>query len=115
MMQWLSTFAAMSLSFIALAGALWCLLRVRKLLRGASPKSLAALSVEVAELQSAFESLSAGHRKLAARVGMREVRERRRDEGEPPTGGGGGAGIGEKLLSKAELKDIARARGHKIS
>lgn len=110
MMPWLSSFTPMSLSFLSLAVAIWCFVRVRKLLSGASVRSIAQLSTEVAELQSSFESLHAGHRKLAARVGMREVRERRRDDIDEST-----KDIGEVPMPKNKLRDIARSRGHKIT
>lgn len=101
-----------SLSCIAAALAVWSFVRVRKLLQGASTRSLAQLSSEVAELTSASESLLAQHRRLSARVGMREVRQRREEEREqqPPD-----ADIGEKIIPKKQLKEIARARGYKLT
>lgn len=112
-MQWLFSFAPMSLSFLSLAVAIWCYVRVRKLLVGASARSIAQLSSEVAELLSAFESLSASHRKLGARVGMREVRQRgeeMREAARTTT-----KDLGTAPIPKSELKEIARARGFKVS
>lgn len=112
MMQWLFTFSMASLSCVSMGVAIWCLCRVRKLLSGASTRSLASLSVEIAELNSAFESLLAGHKKLAARVGMREVRERRAEgPGPDPVT----ATVAETPLPRAKLKEIARARGFRVS
>lgn len=105
MLFWFS-FAAMSWSFVALVGSLWCWSRVRKLLHGASVRSLAQLSTEVAELLSMSESLAAQQRRLSSRVGMREVRERRAEKAE-----GSSTSVGERQMDRAQLKEIARARG----
>lgn len=111
MMPSLSSFLLTSWASLATLVAIWCLLRVRKLLGGASVRSLTQLSAEVAELQSSLESLSAGHRKLAARVGMREVRQRREEQADAEPEGD----IGEKIMPKSKLREIARARGFKIT
>lgn len=101
-MQWWFSFAATSLSCVALAASLWCWWRVQKLLRGASAKSLLQLSTEVAELLSACESLGAQQRKLSSRVGMREVRERRAEPAaDSPTA----------AVDRDKLRELARARG----
>lgn len=108
----LSSFLPMSLSLLALAGSIWCYVHVRKVLRGASTRSLSQLSSEVAELTSASESLHAQVRRLAARVGMREVRQRREEQLDSSSQGGE---IGEQIIPRAKLKELARARGHKIT
>lgn len=102
-MQWWWGFAATSWSFVALVGSLWCWSRVRKLLHGASVRSLAQLSTEVAELQSACASLAAQQRKLSNRVGMREVRERREEK---VVGSSNGA-----VSDREQLRALARQRG----
>jgi hypothetical protein len=107
---WCSILA--SLSCVLAALGLWCLYRARKLLEGASVRSLSTLSNEVAELLYQFESLQAQHKRLASRVGMREVRHRK-ESGDEETDGGGP--VGEKLLPRAKLKEVARARGFKVS
>ena len=65
-----------SLSCIGAMAAIWSYVRVRKLLAGASARSLAELSSEVAELTSASELLSRQQRRLSQRVGMREARHK---------------------------------------
>jgi hypothetical protein len=108
----LSCFILASLSCAAATVAVLSLFRVRKRLHGVSARSLAQLSSEVAELTSALESLLGQQRRLAARVGMREVRQRRETADETVDDGGP---VGEKILPKHKLKEIARARGFKVS
>lgn len=99
----------MSLSLCLSLGAVFCCVRVLRLLRGASARSLLQLSTEVAELQSACESLAAQQRRLAARVGMREVRQRQEEQREASasqTSSGGKNGV-----DKEALREQARARG----
>lgn len=109
-MPWLFSSILASLSFAAAAVSLWCSFRVLRALRGASLRSLATLSMEVAELTCVSESHAGQIKRLSARVGMREVRQRREDQGET-----GSESLGDKHLDRAKLKEIARARGFKLS
>jgi hypothetical protein len=104
-----SCFILTSLSCCVATAAIWYCGRVRKLLRGASVRSLAQLSTEVAELTSAFESLSAQQRKLSARVGMREVRERvgREKDDDPQPGD-------DRVARLNKLREIARGKGFRL-
>lgn len=111
-MLWLSCFMLASLSLCVATAAIWFCVRVRKLLAGASVRSLALLSTEVAELTSAFESLSAQQRRLSARVGMREVRQRGEELREADNNGAPERGSREERLIK--LREIARAKGHRL-
>jgi len=104
----LLSFTLASLSFLVAMAAIWSCVRVRKLLAGASARSLALLSTEVAELTSAFESLSAQQRKLSARVGMREVRDRRAERDEEPPG------AEDRVARLNKLREIARAKGFRL-
>lgn len=107
----LSSFLLVSLSCTAAAAAIWCCVHVRKLLRGASIRSLQQLSSEVAELTFVCESLQAQHKRLNARVGMREARAKLEEQpSESPT-----SSVGDKILPRSELKAIARAQGFKVS
>lgn len=107
MLLW-SCFILASLSACAATAAIWCYARVRKLLAGASARSLALLSNEVAELTSACELLSSQQRRLSQRVGMREAREK--------------IGNDERQVDPAEdrvqrlnkLREIARAKGFRL-
>lgn len=103
-----SSFILASLSLCAATVAIWCYGRARKLLAGASARSLAQLSSEVAELMSAYESLSSQQRRLSARVGMREVREKRQLNDEPAAEPEGR----EARLIK--LREIARGKGFRL-
>lgn len=111
-MLWLSCSILASLSFIGATAAIWFCVRVRKQLAGASVRSLALLSTEVAELTSAFESLSAQQRKLSARVGMREVRQRGEQLRDDDIESGPARGSREERLNK--LREIARAKGFRL-
>lgn len=102
-MLW-SNFFLTSLSCVAAVITLCCWYHVRKLLRGASMRSLGQLSTEFAELQSLYESLLTSHRRLLARINMREVRER--EKLEPPP-----AEESTDTADRGKLRDIARARG----
>lgn len=108
MTLWWFSFSMASLSCASALVALWCWYRVRKLLEGASVRSLAQLSNEVAELMFVFESLQAQHKRLNARVGMREARAKLEN-----VDAGGGSGSQE--VDRQKLKEIARARGFKVS
>lgn len=101
----LSTSILASCGLLGLAGSIWCFLRYRKLLRDASSRSLAQLNAEVAELTYSFESLRAQHKRLNARVGMREARATL--EQQP----GDSSSLAEKPLPRAQLREVARARG----
>lgn len=113
MMQWLSSFMWASLSCAAAVTAAYCWFRVRKLLQSASARSLAQLNSEVAELMCCVESMQAQQKKLSARVGMREVRERRAEE-HTPVSNGETAPLGETKVPRDKLREIARARGFNI-
>lgn len=98
------TFLLLSLSLVAVVTAGWFFVRLRRLLKGASSRSLTNLDLAVTELQSQFESLLAAHRRLHSRVGMRELREKRKDappddESTPPNG-----------VDKEKLRELARSR-----
>lgn len=98
------TFLLLSLSLAAAVTAGWFYVRLRRLLKGASSRSLTNLDLAVTELQSQFESLLAAHRRLHSRVAMREMREKRKaeppdDEPTPPNG-----------VDKEKLRDLARSR-----
>lgn len=104
---------AMSLSCVALGVALWCWSRVRRALHGASLKSQAALSSEVSELLSSFESMQLTIRRLSARVGMADLRARKAqlaDENNVNESVGEKPGVGRE-----KLREIARARGFKLT
>lgn len=92
-----------------------CWLGLRRLLAGTSLKSVASLTVEVADLKSAFDGLREGHQRLTTRVGMREVRARRRSEQEEEqTEQVNGAPQEELSSRESKLKAIraeARKRG----
>lgn len=106
MLFW-SCFILASLSACAATAAIWSFARVRKLLVGASARSLAQLSNEVAELTSAYELLSSQQRRLSARVGMREVREKRKEPEEPD-------GFEDRASRLNKLREIARAKGFRL-
>lgn len=101
-----------SLSCAAALVALWSLFRVRKLLAGASARSLSTLSSEVAELTFASESMQAQVKRLASRVGMREVRHRGEEQREADTESAPGRGSREERLTK--LREIARGKGFRL-
>lgn len=107
MMFWFN-FGLMSLSCAAAAITLYCWYHVRKLLRGVSMRSLGQLSTEVAELQSAYESLLTSHRRLLARINMREVRERQKLEPLPEQ-----PAVVE-ATDREKLRALARSRGHRV-
>lgn len=102
--SWLS-FALVSSSLSSTAMAAWCYVRVLRLLRGASARSLTSLGLEVTDLRSQFESLVESHKRLASRYAMRELRARRRDdELETPA-------AATAPNDKDKLRDLARSRG----
>ena len=106
MLLW-SCFILASLSCIVATAAIWSCVRVRKLLAGASARSLALLSTEVAELTSAYELLSRQQRRLSQRVGMREAREKKH-EGEDDQV------EGDRVSRLNKLREIARAKGFRL-
>lgn len=109
-MPWWFSFLLASLSFAALVASLSCLFRVRSLLRDASLRSLATLGKDVAELTSVSESHGDSIKRLASRASMQDLRARRR------TGAGTASeDIGETLMTRQQLKEIARARGFKVT
>lgn len=111
-MLWLSCFILASLSCCVGMAAIWYCGRVRKLLAGASVRSLAQLSTEVAELTSAYESLTSQQRRLSARVGMREARHKGEELREAEEGTAPARGSREEKL--ARLREIARSKGFKL-
>lgn len=96
-----------SLSCAATIGAVWCWYRVRKLLDVASRGSLGRLQIDVSELRSLYESLLSSHRKIHARIGMREVRDRRVAE---ETEAAASAPV-DKATDRETLRELARKRG----
>lgn len=108
----LSCFILASLSLCVAMAAIWYCIRVRKLLAGASVRSLALLSSEVGELTSAFESLSAQQRRLSARVGMREVRHKGEEQREADAESAPERGSRAERLNK--LREIARGKGFRL-
>jgi uncharacterized coiled-coil protein SlyX len=111
-MQWLFSSILASLSCVAALVAIWCLWRVRKLLAGVSARSLTTLSDEVAELTYASESMRSQLKRLAARVGMREVRHRGEEQRETEEETAPVRGSREERLSK--LREIARGKGFRL-
>lgn len=104
-------FCLTSLSCVAAASTAFFWFRARKLLAAASMRSLGQLSMEVAELRSLYESLLTSHRRMHARIGMREGRERRREEEAATvvdTSTGNGADEREKLRVQARQKGLLR-------
>lgn len=96
---------SVSLSLLSTATAVWCCVRVLRLLRGASARSLTSLGLEVTDLRSQFESLVESHKRLASRYAMRELRARRRDGDELETP------AATAPNDKDKLRDLARSRG----
>lgn len=107
-----SCFILASLSCTLAAAAIWYCVLVRKRLAGASVRSLAQLSSEVAELSSACELLSQQQRRLSARVGMREVRHKGEELREADTESAPPRGSREDRLVK--LREIARGKGFRL-
>lgn len=97
------------------AAAVFCWFRVRKLLVGASARSIATLSMEVSELTSVCASLDDRLKRLNSRIGMREIREKRAAEPPATPDSSPPGDVGDKILSKAALREVARVRGIKIT
>lgn len=110
-MLWLFSSILASCVLLALAGSIWCFRQCRKLLQGASSRSLQQLNEAVSELTYSFESLQAQHRRLNARVGMREARAK----AEEPPAADDSSSLGDKRRIREKLKEVARARGFKVS
>ena len=108
----ISCFILASLSFCMAAAAIWYFVRVRRLLEGASVRSLALLSTEVGELTSAYELLSRQQRRLSQRVGMREARHKGEELREVEDESAPVRGSREERLNK--LREIARAKGFRL-
>lgn len=106
------SFILASLSCCAGMAAIWCYVRVRKLLAGASARSLAQLSIEVDELASACELQKAQLRKLSQRVGMAAVRQKGEELREADEETAPARGSREERLAK--LRSIARQQGFKL-
>jgi len=104
--------ALASLSCIVGMAAIWCFVRVRKLLAGASARSLAQLSIEVAELTSSCELLSRQQRRLSQRVGMAAVRHKGEELREDDAATAPERGSREERLAK--LREIARTKGFRL-
>jgi hypothetical protein len=107
-----SCFILASLSCFAAMAAIWSYVRVRRLLAGASARSLAELSNEVAELTSSSELLSRQQRRLSQRVGMREARHKGEELREIDDESAPVRGSREERLNK--LREIARAKGFRL-
>lgn len=108
----LSSFILASLSCCAGTAAIWYCVRVQKRLAGASVRSLALLSTEVAELTSAYELLSRQQRRLSQRVGMREARHKGEELREEDAETRPARGSREERLAK--LREIARGKGFRL-
>jgi len=67
-----------SLNIVCTGVTAWCLWVLLRKLDGSSVKSLTALSLEQSGLQLAFESLHESHKRLVARISMRELRAERK-------------------------------------
>jgi hypothetical protein len=114
MLWWFNFFLA-SLSCIGALGSIWCFVLVQKRLKGASARSLLQLSTAVDELTYVSESQSGQIRRLTARIGMAAARQVKNEKLEQePKQLNADEPIAEKVISRAELKEIARARGFKI-
>jgi hypothetical protein len=79
---WFSVLVSLIIGCVA--GLVWCLWALRRVLAGTSLKSHTALLVEVSDLRSAFDALKDSHQRLNSRIGMRELRARRKGEPAPP-------------------------------
>lgn len=108
----LSCFILASLSCCVGMAAIWFCVRVRKLLAGASVRSLAQLSIEVDELTSACELQKQQLRKLSQRVGMAAVRHKGEELREADEETAPARGSREERLNK--LREIARAKGFRL-
>jgi hypothetical protein len=105
--------ALLSLNIMLTAASVWSFLALRRVLGGTSLKSLASLTVQVADLTSAFDGLREGHQRLNSRVGMREVRARRKSEQEPeePLNGEPQVALSSREAKLAGIRAEARKRG----
>lgn len=106
------SFILASLSCCVGMAAIWYCVRARKLLAGASVRSLAQLSIEVDELASACELQKQQLRKLSQRVGMAAVRhkgEELRDLDEET-----GPAAGSRVEKLDKLREIARKKGFRL-
>lgn len=81
---------ALLLNFCLTSFGLWAaitanssLKELRRLLATRSTRSLQQLDVEMAELSSALSSLSTTTRRISSRIGMQDVRARRKPELDP--------------------------------
>lgn len=112
-MQWLFSLSLASLSCAVLGISLYTWSRARKLLHGASSRSLAQLSTALDDATFRLESLEAQHKALRSRVSMREVRSRREDQ--PSNSGSPTSSVADQVVDRDKLKEIARARGFNVS
>lgn len=73
-------------------------------------KRIRGLETQLTDLSSSFDSLMESHRKLSARVGMRQLRERRKGEAadDEPVPPGDKAGLRRKYLNGRSHIEIAR-------
>lgn len=74
---------------------------LRRMLAERSTRSLTQLDAEVAELSSSFSSLSTTVKRLSSRIGMQDVRERRKEASLPSN---------FDSLSPAQRKDVLRKK-----
>jgi len=96
------------LSGIALLAAVWCWWLVRRAQKSVSQASLEVLRVAVDSLFLRCDSLETMHNTLRSRVGMREIREKRKEQAEtaPPA-----ESESTGTAAKARLREEARQRG----
>jgi hypothetical protein len=73
-------------------------------------KRVRALETQITDLSSNFDSLMDSHKRLSARVGMRNLRERRKGEGEDhePIPPGDKAALRRRYLNGKSHIEIAR-------
>lgn len=88
----LFTLLAIGLSLASMSCALWAVITVRSrlrelqaLLNARSTRSLVELEAAVASLESTCSSNSTTIKRLSSRIGMQDVRERRRADPQPST------------------------------
>lgn len=85
-LQWVLlglNFLAVSLSVLAAITARSYLRELRRRLSARSTRSLRELDTAVASLDSSLSSITKTLRRLSSKIGMQDVRERRKGESEP--------------------------------
>lgn len=73
-----------------------------------SLSEIARLSADLTELDDAYHALLDSHKKLRSRIGMREIRERRKK------GNGEDTHVHDATTDKEVLRERARAKGFKL-